>query len=1096
MRRGKTSNGNSWRRGGKTFCCIKEQTQGKRGKRLLRRCENEEVEVDNEVELKMHMVIVKDDDIAIDAISLATKPPMIDASGLLTEKTWKLFGNWSKIIACNTRHEDEHEIRVCVDTVYPRHGYAVSSLMDTAYWLSEQYDRQHFVYLQNSNKCDLVQIHVDDIILGSTSTKIEQSERGILIKKERYVKDLMRKYDKIGSSVNTLIMPPNMLGPDLNVKAVNESQYNGMIGSLMNLTASRPDIQLSTGLYARHQANIRNPTLLMLREFLDRKITSDACQLLEGSLFAEVRISINIEPFTRSPNMYKEYLAEFWYSAKTLKNSKVSFFVPTSGIYGEIIQSLGGKTGGFDQITNKDAIILYSLGNRINIDYASIFWEDSIIKLNKRHKEKVVPYTRFLSLFMMHKMKEGYRDDHMLDIYNAAEPVVFKAPKPSSNAKRVPQGTKLRAKPRHKKHSTSSKQPFVSIKEVTKGGSFKEPTGSKTSNSKKRKESSLAIDSNLSQPLVSTPLDTGMHKEDQQATSGPTSLGSVSRNDASAVSTAEADPGKYAPNDFVPQQQGLEIVVTQHTTRKGTNSIARQVKEDEASRTIKLEDLAKLVSYEVHATTNVETEDTSVPISSSPMSSQIQELTNQVLILQSQKHKLELKKNKAEAEAALLKAQPSFPNVGKLNELRVKSLQTEFLKILSAHDFSSSLPTELKDLTSNSSQPKGEHIKKDNGKKAISLEEAEKESTNNGSNDDDDETHVTGFMVESSTTKKLKKFDFITEGGKHIHLTEEQINQQKKIEEEAKSKAAKHEREVRKAELVDLLGPEVGPVILKVYKEDGTSEVIPNFKASDLYLGEWRERKHANDIHDYFKSNKRFKSSVQYEDHLPGTVFNEPVLVRVAKVSSASALQVLRRLGSIFTSVYAAVHKLKKKVYKAGKRLLYVKKNKAISLGKGASKVVNDEDVVHHALKGLPDKYDQVCGIMHHKDTFPDLKTARSMLLIEEMRLKSKSLSLLVDSSSSSPMVLMAQLGTNRRPSNSQNKSWRSCFNFAKGSCRFGSDCKYVHDPNAKPTNTTTSCAPNTTTDELLAKLLDKLGLNNSLPTVSNMSQPVPSNIP
>ncbi|GJS46975.1 hypothetical protein Tco_0597096, partial [Tanacetum coccineum] len=40
------------------------------------------------------------------------------------------------------------------------------------------------------------------------------------------------------------------------------------------------------------------------------------------------------------------------------------------------------------------------------------------------------------------------------------------------------------------------------------------------------------------------------------------------------------------------------------------------------------------------------------------------------------------------------------PNMEQLNELLVKSLQTEFSKILSAHDFSSSLPTELKDLPS------------------------------------------------------------------------------------------------------------------------------------------------------------------------------------------------------------------------------------------------------------------------------------------------------------------------------------------------------------------------------------------------------------
>nr|GEX03801.1 hypothetical protein [Tanacetum cinerariifolium] len=215
--------------------------------------------------------------------------------------------------------------------------------------------------------------------------------------------------------------------------------------------------------------------------------------------------------FIRSPNMYKGYLAEFWYSAKTLENSKVFFSTLTGGIYGEvgvntfrnsigahylpyyieyvappsidirllmaqIIQCLGGKTGVFDQITDKDVIILYSLANRINIDYASIFWEDIIIKLNKKHRENVIPYTRFLSLLMMHKMKEGYGDGeltlystqvfsvnnwtlkpnqpeeppfttHMLAICSTNKPVAFKAPKPSFNVERVPQGIKPGAKP-------------------------------------------------------------------------------------------------------------------------------------------------------------------------------------------------------------------------------------------------------------------------------------------------------------------------------------------------------------------------------------------------------------------------------------------------------------------------------------------------------------------------------------------------------------------------------------------------------------------------------------------------------------------------
>ncbi|GJV81734.1 cytochrome P450 76C1-like protein [Tanacetum coccineum] len=47
--------------------------------------ENEEVEVDNETELKKHMVTVKYDDIAIDVIPLATKPPVIIEYKLIRE---------------------------------------------------------------------------------------------------------------------------------------------------------------------------------------------------------------------------------------------------------------------------------------------------------------------------------------------------------------------------------------------------------------------------------------------------------------------------------------------------------------------------------------------------------------------------------------------------------------------------------------------------------------------------------------------------------------------------------------------------------------------------------------------------------------------------------------------------------------------------------------------------------------------------------------------------------------------------------------------------------------------------------------------------
>ncbi|GKA74079.1 retrovirus-related pol polyprotein from transposon TNT 1-94 [Tanacetum coccineum] len=117
--------------------------------------------------------------------------------------------------------------------------------------------------------------------------------------------------------------------------------------------------------------------------------------------------------------------------------------------------------------------------------------------------------------------------------------------------------------------------------------------------------------------------------------------------------------------------------------------------------------------------------------------------------------------------------------------------------------------------------------------------------------------------------------------------------------------------------------------------------------------------------------------------------------------------------------------------------------------------VVNDEDVVHYAITGLPEKYAQ------------------------EVRLKTKEVALPADSFS--PMILMAQTGTNSQPFNPQIKSWRPCFNFTKGSCRFGSEYKYVHDSNAKHTsNVNPRMSSTNNTEELLVKLLDKLGLNNT----------------
>ncbi|GJQ90869.1 hypothetical protein Tco_0002008 [Tanacetum coccineum] len=104
--------------------------------------------------------------------------------------------------------------------------------------------------------------------------QIKQDSKRISIFQEKYVKDLLKKYDlAYYASVKSPMLPPNNLGPDESGVSVNETLFRGMIVSLMYLTASRPDIQfLHVSVLDYAGCN------------LDRKSTSGGCQILRGKL--------------------------------------------------------------------------------------------------------------------------------------------------------------------------------------------------------------------------------------------------------------------------------------------------------------------------------------------------------------------------------------------------------------------------------------------------------------------------------------------------------------------------------------------------------------------------------------------------------------------------------------------------------------------------------------------------------------------------------------------------------------------------------------------------------------------------------------------
>ncbi|KAH9762390.1 hypothetical protein KPL70_000794 [Citrus sinensis] len=140
----------------------------------------------------------------------------------------------------------------------------------------------------------IVQIYVDDIIFGSTNEllckdfsscmsqefemsmmgelkyflglQIKQNEEGIFINQAKYVKDLLKRFGyENGTAKSTPMSTTIKLDKDEKGKEVDIKTYRGMIGSLLYLTASRPDIMFSVCLCARFQSCPKESHMLAVK---------------------------------------------------------------------------------------------------------------------------------------------------------------------------------------------------------------------------------------------------------------------------------------------------------------------------------------------------------------------------------------------------------------------------------------------------------------------------------------------------------------------------------------------------------------------------------------------------------------------------------------------------------------------------------------------------------------------------------------------------------------------------------------------------------------------------------------------------------------
>ncbi|GJX51077.1 putative ribonuclease H-like domain-containing protein, partial [Tanacetum coccineum] len=164
----------------------------------------------------------------------------------------------------------------------PRAWYAtLSTFLEKHGYKRGTIDKTLFIR-RNKKDIMLVQVYVDDIIFGSTNKswcaefealmqsrfqmssmgeltfflglQVKQNKEGIFISQDKYVADMLKKFDLV--NVKAAITPMETKLPltkDEEAFDVDVHLYRSMIGSLMYLTASRPDIMYAVCVCSRFQ---------------------------------------------------------------------------------------------------------------------------------------------------------------------------------------------------------------------------------------------------------------------------------------------------------------------------------------------------------------------------------------------------------------------------------------------------------------------------------------------------------------------------------------------------------------------------------------------------------------------------------------------------------------------------------------------------------------------------------------------------------------------------------------------------------------------------------------------------------------------------
>ncbi|GJX49548.1 retrovirus-related pol polyprotein from transposon TNT 1-94 [Tanacetum coccineum] len=153
------------------------------------------------------------------------------------------------------------------------------------------------LFRKKSSNLIIVQIYVDDIIFGSTcqdvyddfaktmhqefemsmmgelnfvlGLQIKQMEDDIFFNQSKYIKEMLKKFGLEDSKpIKTSMSSDTKLMKDEECESIDNTKYRGMIGSLLYLMASRPDIMFSVCLCARFQEDPKTSHIEAVKRIL------------------------------------------------------------------------------------------------------------------------------------------------------------------------------------------------------------------------------------------------------------------------------------------------------------------------------------------------------------------------------------------------------------------------------------------------------------------------------------------------------------------------------------------------------------------------------------------------------------------------------------------------------------------------------------------------------------------------------------------------------------------------------------------------------------------------------------------------------------